>query len=153
MVLYTKSKEPSTRRRGLNLVMIRPSAEARGDVLENGQLAAIAYTTEEGQIKYIYAPMLEIDAAGNYQKIIGNASNNMDEFRPIALSCNAMKYASHISKLAAIHADAPRGAGKLTVDQLAGTMWSGSGQLSIYQPLLVRQHVSHQALICDSRTS
>ena len=118
--------EPSTRKRDLNLAMIRHSAEARGDVLENDQLADIAYTTEEGHIKYIYAPKLEIYAAGNYQKIIGNASNNMDEFRPIALSCNAMKFASHISRGSKIHADAPKGITKLTAAQLVGKTWESS---------------------------
>ena len=82
MALYNKSKDPLSRKRDLNLVLIRPSEDARCNALENGQLAAIAYTTEDGYIKYLYAPALATDAAENHHKIIGNASNNLDEFRP-----------------------------------------------------------------------
>ena len=86
MALYTKSKDPSSRKRDLNLVLIQTSEEARVDTLESGTVLAIAYTTEDGSIKYLYAPTLVTNVAGDFHKIIGNASNNMDDFRPIALS-------------------------------------------------------------------
>jgi hypothetical protein len=153
MALYTKSKEPSPRNRDLNVVMIRPSEEARGDVLENEFLAAIAYTTEEGQIKYIYAPKLVIDAEGKYQKIIGNASNKMDEFRPIALSCHAMKFASHISRGSKIHADAPKGIAKLTAPQLAGTAWESSSHEYFHHFISVIGTVPYGVVPVLGRTS
>ena len=52
-------------------------------------VAALVFVHESDKIQYLYAPSVVYDDAGNPMKVLGNACDSQDDFRPIELGQEA----------------------------------------------------------------
>ena len=60
--------------------------------MELANIAALVFIHESGKIQYLYAPAVVYDDDGNPTRILGNACDSQDDFRPIEIGPEAFTY-------------------------------------------------------------
>ncbi|MCP4477945.1 MAG: hypothetical protein GY818_07625, partial [Planctomycetaceae bacterium] len=107
----------------MNKILFQPAIEDRYTVLESNAVAALAYVSRSKEIRYLYAPTPIFNKDGTLEKVIGNASNDQRQFRPISLCDGVPDFATHIAKSSYIWDQAPIGNKPLRDEELKDTPW------------------------------
>ena len=117
---FTLSRPPP-RSKDLNALFLHHDPAARLPAID--YCGALAFSTMEGRLQYLFAPYVEYASDGTVSRILGNLSNDTTDLRPASLSHHALGWMPNVMKKSAIHASAPTGRSPLAWKHLQNTTW------------------------------
>ena len=92
---FTLSRPPP-RSKDLNALFLHHDPAARLPAID--YCGALAFSTMEGRLQYLFAPYVEYASDGTVSRILGNLSNDTTDLRPASLSHYALGWMPNVMK-------------------------------------------------------